>query len=107
MYVFHHLVFIKYIAGVFSLFDLSFPIRLFPALCDSSLPPSGDYQPVEVAARADVASGGVYQLRQGQQRRLAIRVQPVTNSGTLPLVCDAVTAISIGSVTCRSERTGA
>ncbi|KAF0312126.1 Kinesin-like protein KIF13A [Amphibalanus amphitrite] len=61
----------------------------------------GDYQPVEVATRADVASGGVYQLRQGQQRRLAVRVQPVTNSGTLPLVCDAVTAVNIGSVTCR------
>ncbi|XP_037079397.1 kinesin-like protein KIF13A, partial [Pollicipes pollicipes] len=61
----------------------------------------GEYQPVEVCARTDVASGGVYQLRQGQQRRLAVRVLPVLNSGTLPLVCDAISAISIGSVTCR------
>ena len=79
------------------------PINPLPVPCT---PAAGDYQPVEVAGRADVASGGVYQLRQGQQRRLAVRVQPVTNSGTLPLVCDAVTAVNIGSVTCRWGRRG-
>lgn len=46
----------------------------------------------------DVTSDDVYQLRQGQQRRVSVQVHPVSGSGTLPLLCDTVTSISIGSV---------
>ncbi|KAK3891209.1 hypothetical protein Pcinc_004892 [Petrolisthes cinctipes] len=58
----------------------------------------GDYVSVEVSPQKDVMTGGVYQLRQGQQRRIVCRVKPVCNSGTLPLICEAMTNISIGSV---------
>lgn len=58
----------------------------------------GDYVSVEVSPQKDVLTGGVYQLRQGQQRRIVCRVKPVMNSGTLPLICEAITNISIGSV---------
>ncbi|KAK8749603.1 hypothetical protein OTU49_015452 [Cherax quadricarinatus] len=58
----------------------------------------GDYVSVEVCPQKDVLTGGVYQLRQGQQRRIVCRVKPVSNSGTLPLICEAITNISIGSV---------
>ena len=63
---------------------------------------TGDYVPVEVAHR-DCLAGGVYQLRQGQQRRVCVRVRPVRDSGTLPLVCEMLTSIEIGSVTVRSK----
>ncbi|KAK7063154.1 Kinesin-like protein kif13b [Halocaridina rubra] len=58
----------------------------------------GDYVSVEVSPQKDVLTGGVFQLRQGQQRRIVCRVKPVSNSGTLPLICEAITNISIGSV---------
>ncbi|XP_069985793.1 kinesin-like protein KIF13A isoform X3 [Penaeus vannamei] len=58
----------------------------------------GDYVSVEVLPQKDVLTGGVYQLRQGQQRRVVCRVKPVSNSGTLPLICEAITSINIGSV---------
>lgn len=48
----------------------------------------GDYVSVEVTPQKDVLTGGVYQLRQGQQRRIVCRVKPVSNSGTLPLICE-------------------
>lgn len=48
----------------------------------------GDYVSVEVLPQKDVLTGGVYQLRQGQQRRVVCRVKPVSNSGTLPLICE-------------------
>ena len=48
-------------------------------------------------------AGGVFQLRQGQQRRVCIRVRPVRDSGTLPLVCETVTCVEIGSVSVRSK----
>ncbi|CAL4068475.1 unnamed protein product, partial [Meganyctiphanes norvegica] len=58
----------------------------------------GEYVSVEVTPQKDVLTGGIYQLRQGQQRRIVCRVKPVTNSGTLPLICEAMSNISIGSV---------
>ncbi|KZS16304.1 Kinesin-like protein [Daphnia magna] len=63
---------------------------------------SGEYVPVEVIHR-DCLSGGVYQLRQGQQRRVCVRVRPVRDSGTLPLVCETVACVEIGSVSARSK----
>ncbi|XP_026738887.1 kinesin-like protein KIF13A isoform X3 [Trichoplusia ni] len=64
---------------------------------------NGEYAPVEVVQRNDVWTGGVYQVRQGQQRRLAVRVRPAHNSGTLPLVCQQIVSVEVGSVSVRSR----
>ncbi|KAL0268806.1 UNVERIFIED_CONTAM: hypothetical protein PYX00_010619 [Menopon gallinae] len=63
----------------------------------------GEYSPVEVISKPDVLTGGVYQLRQGQQRRIQVRVRPVQQSGTLPIICQSVVSIAIGSVCIRSR----
>ncbi|KAL9919930.1 kinesin heavy chain 73 isoform 4-T13 [Glossina fuscipes fuscipes] len=64
---------------------------------------NGEYSPVEVTNRSEVLTGGIYQLRQGQQRRVHVRVKPVQNSGTLPIICQSIVNIAIGSVTVRSR----
>ncbi|XP_017772629.1 PREDICTED: kinesin-like protein KIF13B isoform X2 [Nicrophorus vespilloides] len=63
----------------------------------------GEYTPVEVSYKNDNATGGVYQLRQGQQRRIQVRVRPVQNSGTLPIICQSIVKIEVGSVLVRSR----
>lgn len=60
---------------------------------------NNDY--LQVALRNDMLTGGVYQLRQGQQRRLAVRVKPAQNSGTLPIICQHIVSVEVGSVTVR------
>ncbi|XP_073985612.1 kinesin heavy chain 73 isoform X1 [Rhodnius prolixus] len=64
---------------------------------------AGEYSGVEVTSRQDVLTGGVYQLRQGQQRRVKVRVAPVQQSGTLPIICEEITNIAVGSVSARSK----
>lgn len=64
---------------------------------------NGEYSPVEVTNRTEVLTGGVYQLRQGQQRRIQVRVKPVQNSGTLPIICQSIISVAVGSVTVRSR----
>ena len=61
----------------------------------------GEYSPVEVITKPDILTGGIYQLRQGQQRRIQVRVKPVQNSGTLPIICQSIVSIAIGSVSMR------
>ncbi|XP_048248867.1 kinesin-like protein KIF13B isoform X7 [Haliotis rufescens] len=63
----------------------------------------GEYMPVEVMPKPDVPTAGVFQLRQGHSRRILVRVKPVANSGTLPLICEAITSVSIGSISVRSK----
>ncbi|KAF5284466.1 hypothetical protein FQA39_LY17041 [Lamprigera yunnana] len=63
----------------------------------------GEYAPVEVSNKGDMLTGGVYQLRQGQQRRIQVRVKPVQNSGTLPIICQSIIKIEVGSVLVRSR----
>lgn len=63
----------------------------------------GEYCPVEVVTRPDVQTGGIYQLRQGQQRRMQVRVRPVQNSGTLPIICSSIVKVEVGSVIQRSK----
>lgn len=59
----------------------------------------GEYTPVEVNITPNnVLTGGIYNLRQGQQRRIQISVKPVQNSGTLPIICDSITNIAVGSI---------
>jgi kinesin family protein 13 len=63
----------------------------------------GDYSPVEVVPKSDIETGGIYQLRQGQQRRIAVRVVPVQDSGTLPVICESIKSLTIGCVSVRSK----
>lgn len=63
----------------------------------------GEYGAVEVAMRNDMLTGGVYQLRQGQQRRIQVRVKPVQNSGTLPIICQQIVKIEVGGVMVRNR----
>lgn len=63
----------------------------------------GEYGAVEVAMRQDMLTGGIYQLRQGQQRRIQVRVKPVQNSGTLPIICQEIIKIEVGGVIVRSR----
>lgn len=64
----------------------------------------GEYTSVELQPSKDVSTGGIFQLRQGHSRRLQVRVKPVQNSGTLPLLVEAVLSVSIGCVSARSTR---
>ncbi|KAG8445862.1 hypothetical protein GDO86_010594 [Hymenochirus boettgeri] len=59
---------------------------------------NGEYCPVEVTPGKDVQTGGIFQLRQGQSRRLQVEVRSVQDSGTLPLIEDSILSISIGCV---------
>ncbi|XP_043288221.1 kinesin-like protein KIF13A isoform X4 [Venturia canescens] len=61
----------------------------------------GEYSPVDVVTKNDTWTGGIYQLRQGQQRRIQVRVKPVQNSGTLPIICQSILSIAVGSVCVR------
>ncbi|XP_011349120.1 kinesin-like protein KIF13B isoform X1 [Ooceraea biroi] len=63
----------------------------------------GEYSPVEVALKQDTCTGGIHQLRQGQQRRIQVRVKPVQNSGTLPIICQSILNIAVGSVSVRNR----
>ncbi|XP_067139830.1 kinesin-like protein KIF13A isoform X3 [Centruroides vittatus] len=63
----------------------------------------GEYSPVEVVPKLDILTGGIFQLRQGQQRRVVVRVKPVQNSGTLPIICEAITSVAIGCICVRSK----
>ncbi|KRY43581.1 Kinesin-like protein KIF13A [Trichinella spiralis] len=58
----------------------------------------GIYTPVPVTKCSDCSTGGVYNIRPGQQRRLLIRLSPISNCGLLPLVMQTVSSVSIGSV---------
>ncbi|KRZ60336.1 Kinesin-like protein KIF13A [Trichinella nativa] len=58
----------------------------------------GIYTPVPVTKCSDCSTGGVYNIRPGQQRRLLIRLSPVSNCGLLPLIMQTVSSVSIGSV---------
>ena len=63
----------------------------------------GMYAPVELHIQKDNQTGGVFQLRQGHSRRVVVRVQPVPKAGSLPVVCDIISAVYIGSVCMRTK----
>ncbi|XP_064651713.1 kinesin-like protein KIF13A isoform X3 [Lineus longissimus] len=63
----------------------------------------GEYTPVEVLTKPEVLTGGVFQLRQGHSRRILVHVKPIQNSGTLPIICEAITSISVGCICARSK----
>ncbi|WKY14498.1 hypothetical protein Q1695_000214 [Nippostrongylus brasiliensis] len=63
---------------------------------------TGHWIPVEVRQQDDVATGGVHQLKQGQQRRLVVGLSLPQHGAGLPLGIDTITSVSIGCV-CLSE----
>nr|XP_043886061.1 kinesin-like protein KIF13B isoform X2 [Solea senegalensis] len=63
---------------------------------------NGDFVPVEVVPARDVQTGGIFQLRQGQSRRIQIDVRSVQDSGTMPLISEIVLAVSVGCVEIRT-----
>ncbi|XP_069036060.1 kinesin-like protein KIF13B isoform X2 [Lepisosteus oculatus] len=65
---------------------------------------NGEYVPVEVVAAKDVRTGGIFQLRQGQSRRIQVEVRSVQDSGTMPLIAESVLAVSVGCVEIRQAR---
>ncbi|XP_041101702.1 kinesin-like protein KIF13A isoform X2 [Polyodon spathula] len=64
----------------------------------------GEYTAVELHQTKDVNTGGVFQLRQGHSRRIQVTVKPVQQSGTLPLMVEAILSVSIGCVSARSTK---
>ncbi|XP_022106893.1 kinesin-like protein KIF13A isoform X4 [Acanthaster planci] len=79
-------------------------IRKIEMSCEiHELNEQGDYVPVECLHKAEVLTGGIFQLRQGHSRRILIRVKPVQNSGTLPIICEAITSVTVGSICARSK----
>ena len=92
------------------LFPISFPFRWSELTRKLSfnvevqeLSETGEYIPVEVQPRTDIGTGGIFQLRQGQQRRIMVTVQPAKNSGTLPIIAESVLNIAVGSPCVRSK----
>ncbi|KAM4705738.1 LOW QUALITY PROTEIN: kinesin-like protein KIF13A [Rhinophrynus dorsalis] len=65
---------------------------------------NGEYSSVELHQAKDVNTGGVFQLRQGHSRRIQVTVRPMQNSGTLPLMVEAILSVSIGCITARSTK---
>ncbi|XP_061603004.1 kinesin-like protein KIF13B isoform X2 [Cololabis saira] len=63
---------------------------------------NGDFVPVEVVPAKDVPTGGIFQLRQGQSRRIQVDVRSVQDSGTMPLISEIVLAVSVGCVEIRN-----
>uniref|UniRef100_H0WIH2 Kinesin family member 13B n=1 Tax=Otolemur garnettii TaxID=30611 RepID=H0WIH2_OTOGA len=65
---------------------------------------NGEYCPVEVISARDVPTGGIFQLRQGQSRRVQVEVKSVQESGTLPLMEECILSVGIGCVKVRPLR---
>ncbi|XP_077075588.1 kinesin-like protein KIF13B isoform X3 [Siphateles boraxobius] len=67
---------------------------------------AGEFVPVEVQPAKDVCSGGIFQLKQGQSRRVQVEVRSVQDSGTMPLITESVISVSIGNVEVHQTRPG-
>ncbi|XP_019849545.1 PREDICTED: kinesin-like protein KIF13B [Amphimedon queenslandica] len=63
----------------------------------------GEYVAVELQPKADIKSGGIFQIRQGQSRRVRVSVVQIPGSGNGPLVCESISSISVGSVYLRNR----
>jgi len=66
----------------------------------------GEYEPVEMQTKADVLTGGIFMLRQGQSRRISVSVKPREGTGTTPLKCGPIKSISVGSIYLRNRYDG-
>uniref|UniRef100_A0A667ZJV0 Kinesin family member 13B n=1 Tax=Myripristis murdjan TaxID=586833 RepID=A0A667ZJV0_9TELE len=64
----------------------------------------GEFTPVEVLPAKDVRTGGIFQLRQGQSRRVQVEVRSVQDSGTMPLITASILSVSIGDIKIRQAQ---
>ena len=53
----------------------------------------GQYGAVTILQREDVEVGGVVQLKQGQQRRIVVKIKRLANSGNLPVTIHSVQSV--------------
>uniref|UniRef100_A0A8C1J1P5 Kinesin family member 13Bb n=1 Tax=Cyprinus carpio TaxID=7962 RepID=A0A8C1J1P5_CYPCA len=67
---------------------------------------AGEFVPVEVQPAKDVCTGGIFQLKQGQSRRVQVEVRSVQDSGTMPLIIESALNVSIGNVEVHQARSG-
>ncbi|XP_051510271.1 kinesin-like protein KIF13B isoform X2 [Myxocyprinus asiaticus] len=67
---------------------------------------AGEFVPVEVQPAKDVHTGGIFQLKQGQSRRVQVEVRSVQDSGTMPLITESVLNMSVGNVEVHQARSG-
>ncbi|XP_017287903.1 kinesin-like protein KIF13B isoform X2 [Kryptolebias marmoratus] len=58
----------------------------------------GEFTAVEVLPAKDVRTGGIFQLKQGQSRRIRVEVRSVADSGTMPLIATSILSVSVGDV---------
>nr|XP_046229125.1 kinesin-like protein KIF13B isoform X3 [Scatophagus argus] len=65
---------------------------------------AGEFTAVEVLPAKDVRTGGIFQLRQGQSRRVQVEVRSVPDSGTMPLIAASILSVSIGDIKVRQMR---
>ncbi|KAF7664331.1 hypothetical protein LDENG_00180450 [Lucifuga dentata] len=65
---------------------------------------TGVFTAVEVLPAKDVRTGGIFQLRQGQSRRVQVEVRSVPDSGTMPLITASILSVSIGDVRVRQAQ---
>ncbi|XP_062293668.1 kinesin-like protein KIF13B isoform X1 [Scomber scombrus] len=65
---------------------------------------AGEFTAVEVLPAKDVRTGGIFQLRQGQSRRVQVEVRSVADSGTMPLITASILSVSIGDVKVQQAR---
>ncbi|MCP9263288.1 Kinesin-like protein KIF13B [Dirofilaria immitis] len=64
---------------------------------------NGEYVSVEVRPSNEVLTGGIYQLKQGQQRRIHVKASPILDHGNLPLAFAQITSVSIGCICTRNS----
>ncbi|XP_036066510.1 kinesin-like protein KIF13B isoform X3 [Oryzias melastigma] len=67
---------------------------------------AGEFTPVEVLPAGDVRTGGIFQLKQGQSRRIRVGVHSVPDSGTMPLITASILSVSVGDVRVQRVRQG-
>uniref|UniRef100_A0A0N5B8A5 Kinesin motor domain-containing protein n=1 Tax=Strongyloides papillosus TaxID=174720 RepID=A0A0N5B8A5_STREA len=72
--------------------------RLELSVSIKELNDNGEYRNVEVSTNNDIACGGIYQLKQGQQRRIDVSISERNDHGNLPLMISEITSVSIGSI---------
>uniref|UniRef100_A0A8D3CUM6 Kinesin family member 13Bb n=1 Tax=Scophthalmus maximus TaxID=52904 RepID=A0A8D3CUM6_SCOMX len=65
---------------------------------------AGQFTTVEVLPAKDIRTGGIFQLRQGQSRRVQVEVRSLPDSGTMPLITASILSVSIGDVKVRQTR---
>ena len=63
----------------------------------------GEYIPCEIQSKAEVSSGGVFMIRQGQSRRINVALRTVPGSGNSTLKCDCISSVSVGSIYLRNR----